>query len=119
MPGTVLVVEDAPEVREALVTLLQTEGYDVVCCENGQDAADLLASTPELPGLILLDLMMPVMDGFAFLRWQAEHPRGRDIPVIVLSAIPRAAAGLTSEPLYVQKPPEVQKLLTMVAACCT
>ena len=80
----VLVVEDDPDCREMLVALLQAYDYLVVTAENGAHA--LGVARGEHPCLILLDLMMPVMDGEEFRNRQLKDPEIRDIPVVILSA---------------------------------
>ncbi len=87
---SVLVVEDDEGVRAALVDLLTNEGYDAVEAETGAAALERLRSGP-LPALILLDLMMPDMDGIEFRKRQLEDPRLSRIPVIVISARPDVA----------------------------
>ncbi|MDO9442891.1 MAG: response regulator [Beijerinckiaceae bacterium] len=82
--GAALIVDDDPEARERLDSLLQKEGWSTAQAENGKVALDHLAR--ETPQLILLDLMMPEMDGFTFLRELRTHQRWRDIPVVVLTA---------------------------------
>src|ERR1043166_6147962 len=79
----ILVVEDDPDVREALVLLLEREGYAVTSVNNGQEALEQLRATPS--ALILLDLMLPVMDGFEFRVHQLQDPALARVPVIVLS----------------------------------
>ena len=81
---TVLVVDDDPELRVLLETCLRVEGYDVLTAQNGSDALSLARQAP--PCLILLDLMMPVMDGIEFRRAQQRAPELRDVPVVCLSA---------------------------------
>lgn len=80
----VLVVEDDPTNREMLVRILEKEGYKADQAENGSRALERIAV--HRPGVILLDLMMPVMDGFEFLRILRENPEVRDIPVIIVTA---------------------------------
>jgi CheY-like chemotaxis protein len=82
--GPVLVVDDDPDVRERMTTLLTREGWRVTSAENGR--AGLEAVGARKPGLVLLDLMMPEMDGFGFLRELRARPDWRDIPVVVLTA---------------------------------
>jgi len=82
--GPILVVEDEPDVRSHICTYLEREGFPVREAENGLHALDRVAS--ERPALILLDLMMPEMDGFTFLRTLRERPDWRDVPVVVLTA---------------------------------
>ena len=78
-----LVVDDEPQVRATVTEALELEGYEVAQATNGMEALALLASGA--PEVIVLDLWMPVMDGWAFRRAQlATHPH---IPVIVLSAL--------------------------------
>jgi CheY-like chemotaxis protein len=84
-PRRVLVVEDDGLIRESLIEALEDHGYQVTAAANGRDALDLLAAPP-LPDLILLDLMMPVMDGRAFREEQRRDPALAAIPVVVLSA---------------------------------
>src|SRR4030095_777152 len=71
--------------REALVHLLQVEGYTVGTAEDGNEALTRLRGASP-PALVLLDLMMPVMDGFEFRVQQLQDPRIADIPVIVFSS---------------------------------
>ncbi len=80
----VLVVEDDPASREMLVRVLRKEGYLVTEAENGSVALERIAE--KRPELILLDLMMPVMDGFEFLSIIAAEPQLAGIPVIVITA---------------------------------
>ena len=80
----VLVVEDDPDSREMLVRVLRKEGYVVTEAENGSVALERIAE--QRPELILLDLMMPVMDGFEFLSILAAQPQLASIPVIVVTA---------------------------------
>ncbi len=81
----VLVIEDEPAIRDTLVEILESEGYAVSSAEHG--AAGLAAARAHHPHLILLDLMMPVMDGWTFLAVQLEDASIADIPVVILSAV--------------------------------
>jgi CheY-like chemotaxis protein len=78
-----MVVDDDPDILEALSEILEVEGFDIRRARNGQEALDRLGPNP--PQLILLDLMMPVMDGWEFAQRLHEREDGR-IPIIVLSA---------------------------------
>jgi len=80
----VLVVDDDRDIREPLVELLESEHYQVGSACDGQQA--LMKVLVQWPDIILLDLMMPGMSGWQFLKVMAEHPRLASIPVIVLSA---------------------------------
>jgi CheY-like chemotaxis protein len=111
-----LVVDDDPDILEALSEILESEGFGIQQARNGLEALELVAKLQ--PNLILLDLMMPVMDGWEF----AERMRGRSdwaqIPVIVLSA--DRNIGTKARELgalgYLAKPFELNELLTMVQA---
>ena len=82
--GAVLVVDDDPDARHRLRTVLERNGWEVREAANGEEA--LTAVDEAVPLVILLDLTMPVMDGFSFLQALRERPHGGEIPVIVLSA---------------------------------
>src|SRR5262245_345750 len=82
---SVLIVEDNLDIRDALAAVLSTEGYEVDEAGNGQEALAQLQSGP-LPDIILLDLMMPVMDGWSFRKRQLQDARLAPIPVVVMSA---------------------------------
>ena len=79
----VLVVDDDPDIRATVEQILRIEGYAVVAARNGQEALAAIESVR--PAVIILDLMMPVMDGVEFGRRLREHPAA-STPVIVLSA---------------------------------
>jgi CheY-like chemotaxis protein len=88
----VLVVEDDADILRAVVQVLQDEGYAVRAAENGRAALTALREPgAPRPCVILLDLMMPVMDGWAFRAEQLRDPALSDIPVIVLTADGAAA----------------------------
>jgi len=83
-PGQVLVVEDDPDTQEILRRLLEKEGCQVIAAENGRVALERLAESR--PMLILLDLMMPEMDGFQFIDRVRRHKNWRTIPIVVVTA---------------------------------
>jgi CheY-like chemotaxis protein len=80
---TVLIVEDDRDLREAYVTILQSEGFSVKSAENGADALDLISKEGD-PGIIFLDLRMPVMDGIEFLK-KYDAPQHENTEIIVFS----------------------------------
>lgn len=85
----IMVVDDDRDIRDALVEALSFEGYDVYCAENGKVALDQLKGlrSEELPGCIILDLMMPVMSGPQFLEeFDHENEEISGIPIVVASA---------------------------------
>ena len=88
-----LIVDDDDEIRESLETILGQEGYSVRSAPNGRVALEILARI-DRPHAILLDLMMPVMDGYAFAEAIDADPRHRGVPIIVLTAsTARSVAG--------------------------
>jgi CheY-like chemotaxis protein len=89
-PATVLVVEDDVETREVVQRLLEKAGIQVMVAENGRLALERLAEGQ--PGLILLDLMMPEMDGFQFIDHVRQHEAWRAIPIVVVTAKDLTAA---------------------------
>lgn len=81
-----LIVDDDADIRETISLALEDEGYDVVSAVNGADALRHLRESKQAPHLILLDLMMPVMDGVEFRTKQREDTHLSGIPVIVITA---------------------------------
>ncbi len=82
---SILVVEDDRDIQHALCSVLREEGYDVSSASDGREAISQLHAG-ERPGVILLDLMMPVMGGADFRKVQLGDPQLKDIPVVVLTA---------------------------------
>jgi PAS domain S-box-containing protein len=82
--GAVLLVDDDADARERLRTMLAREGWTVTEAENGREAVARVEAS--MPALVLLDLMMPVMDGFEFLQVLRTMPAGQGVPVVVLTA---------------------------------
>ena len=107
---SVLVVDDERDIREAVSEVLVDEGYEVVGAGDGAEA--LTKSRAHHPDVILLDLMMPGMNGWEFRAAQQGDPDLSDIPVIVLSALGRVSGLDAAE--FLQKPFELDALLTAV-----
>lgn len=80
----IFVVDDEPDVIELLRTILEAEGFEVEATTDGRSALPRIVDRP--PDLLLLDLMMPDMDGFELLKLVRQDPRGRDVRVLILSA---------------------------------
>jgi CheY-like chemotaxis protein len=116
-PRTILLVEDDPSIQGAISLLLEREGFIVTCAGNGAEALQLLGSG-ELPALILLDMMMPVMNGLEFRAAQLRDRRLAAIPVVVLSATPGAeeTADLAPPSAVIPKPFDIDQLLAVVEA---
>lgn len=112
----ILLVEDDPALRDAIQLVLGVEGYRVVTARNGQDALEFLRQAQPAPCLVLLDLMLPGMDGRKFREEQARDPRLARIPVVILSGVDRVQAEATTLGAagYIQKPVEAETLLTLV-----
>jgi CheY-like chemotaxis protein len=116
---SILIVEDDLDLREALSEVLRDEGYTVAMAADGQEALDHLRRQSH-PSLILLDLTMPVMNGWQFRAAQRQDPDLSGIPVVVLSAGDRLAEqmvplGITD---YVRKPIELSHLLRLIERYC-
>jgi CheY-like chemotaxis protein len=113
---TIMVVDDDADVREAVANLLERNGYVVLPASNGQEALDELHGRAERPSLILLDLMMPVMDGRAFYEEQQADPELRDIPVVAFTSFPGALEGMNGIQSLerLDKPMEAEQLLDSV-----
>jgi two-component system alkaline phosphatase synthesis response regulator PhoP len=92
MIDKILVVDDDPDVREALKIILEQSGYQVITAQNGIEG--LTSLKVDQPGLMILDLLMPKMDGFAVLK-ELEGPRWsgfKNIPIIILTAVREEAS---------------------------
>jgi len=111
----ILVVEDDTDAREALLAILQMEGYRAVPAVNGKEALDYLARAPA-PALIILDLWMPVMDGWQFRSEQIKNPRLVEIPVIVLTSLTERAEVDANE--IITKPVDIDHFLNTVSRYC-
>jgi len=94
----VLVIDDDDAIREGIVDLLEEEGFAAVGASNGLDALNFLAESEQVPSLILLDLMMPVLDGWTFCKVRQGVEMLMQIPVVAISAAPMTGA---HEPLRV------------------
>jgi CheY-like chemotaxis protein len=81
----VLVIDDDVEIRQALIDILEDEDYAVSAVANGKEALEILGRGP-VPDVILLDVMMPVMDGWHFLSARLNHPVLVEVPIIIISA---------------------------------
>jgi len=114
---TVFIIEDDVDTREMLAKFLELEGYQVEIASNGLQALDRLSDGAEA-SVILLDLMMPVMDGWEFRRHQEKDARLRKIPTIVVSAAGRERMAQISADAYLSKPVDMDELLTRVSQFC-
>ena len=114
----VLIVEDDADLREMMAQLLQLEGFDAHTVANGREALDYLKDDGAPPRLILLDMMMPVMDGWEFRREQQRSPKLAEVPVIVLSALDQTRVGDIGAVAFLKKPLDFDRLLDLVRRYC-
>ncbi len=113
---TVMIVDDNQDIRALIRQALQFEGYDVVQAENGDVARRRLVAG-EKPHVVLLDMMMPVMDGKQFLEWKNQQPDWANIPVIVISAL-AGDTTLTGIRGYLRKPIDIDDMMDMIQKNC-
>jgi CheY-like chemotaxis protein len=117
--GTVLLVEDDPDTLASVVESLEDSGYPTATAANGAEALAILRRLlrrSELPALILLDLVMPVMSGLQFIEQFEKDPNLAGVPIVVVSAT--ADQTSTSRPLL-SKPISLTTLLNVVEQYCT
>lgn len=115
--SNILVIDDDDGIREALKAALEYEGYAVSTAENGQIALDLLQNGQN-PCFIVLDLMMPVMDGWTFAAKLAEDPKLSHIPFVVVSAFEDKAQNLQAKGIF-KKPVNLKVLFDSIKKWCT
>lgn len=117
----IMVVEDDDNIRSTLKEVFELEGYPVTVAENGRVAIDHLRASAhaDLPSLILLDLMMPVLDGRGFLRERTllESPASQ-VPVVVVSAAKEQLPAEVSVASFMKKPLELSQLLAVAEQYC-
>ena len=113
----VLIVEDDADLRDMMAQLLSLEGFNAATVSNGREALEYLHDG-DRPDVILLDLMMPVMDGWEFRRRQQADPTVAGVPVIVLSALDQSRAADVRADAFLKKPLDFDRLLTLVRNYC-
>ena len=113
-PKDVLVVEDEPYLCDLIADVLEAEGHTTRKASNGLDALELLSDRP--PQLVLLDLMMPVMDGWEFMTELRANPAWRDIPVVIITAVYDVAKTetITGAAAVITKPFDIDQLSEVV-----
>ena len=107
----VLLVDDDQELREVMADSLQERGYAVIAVANGLDALKYLQISAA-PAIIILDLMMPIMDGYEFLAHQARDPALLNIPVLILTGTP--PPGTLATKAVLTKPVHPKELFKMI-----
>ncbi|MFH1783686.1 MAG: response regulator [bacterium] len=116
MGKKILVVDDEPHIVKLIVTRLQANGYEVFTGTNGEEALEV--ARKERPDLILMDVLMPVMDGYTFVKTAKGDNDIKDIPVIILSAKDRMSELFKAEGIkdFLVKPCRAEELLKVVDA---
>ncbi|MCK4924195.1 MAG: response regulator [Spirochaetes bacterium] len=118
---TILVVEDNVDTSRIIDMILESEGYRVICAKNGEHAKEIMGA--ETPDCIVLDIMMPEMDGFTFCSWVRSQKTFRDIPVILLTSFSKhiyeskhshKEALYTEADEYLEKPVKPERLLAIL-----
>ncbi|MBN2149322.1 MAG: response regulator [Anaerolineales bacterium] len=120
--GPILVVEDIPNVLELLEVTLRFKGYPVVTARNGQEALEVVAK--EQPAVVITDILMPKLDGYALAQKLRVNPKTRNIPIIFLSATyvtpeDRAFALSLGAVRFLEKPVDTEEFLLTVAEILT
>lgn len=115
-PGRLLLVDDDADIRAVLQDFLEEEGYSVSTACNGREALTLLRQDG-VPCVILLDLMMPIMDGWQFLEFKNSDDQLSPIPVVVISAY-RDSTPHEGVAATLAKPLDVDRLLAVVQQHC-
>jgi len=120
VPHQIFVVDDDEDIREGLMDFLEDNGYEPVGAADGREALRLLGTAAQRPCVIILDLMMPVMDGRSFREAQLRDPALSDIPVIVISAYKDGedTARQINATTYLPKPLDLDALLGLVKTHC-
>jgi DNA-binding response OmpR family regulator len=116
MAHRILIVEDDAALREMMAELLEVEGFDADVACNGQEALEKAHENP--PRVIVLDMMMPVMDGWTFRAHQRFDAVIADIPVVILSAAPVERLANVRAAAVLQKPFDYEGLISAIRANC-
>jgi CheY-like chemotaxis protein len=117
---SIFLVEDSSDIRDLITFFYKMEGYRIDSASDGREALEKLRNLSELPGVILLDLMMPGMDGHQFRIEQEKDPKLTSIPVLVMTADSNAAekAAKIGAKGYLRKPVAIDALLAVAKKFC-
>lgn len=116
--NTILLIEDDDSIREITQELLESEGYGVATAANGQAALEKLKAMETLPCLILLDLMMPVMDGWQFMEKKRVDARLNSIPVVAFSALEERKISAARTDDVIRKPINPDVMIKVIKKYC-
>src|SRR3954468_20764708 len=117
MRRSVLVVDDDADCREAIADVLYDAGYTVLMAREGRAALELLQANEQPPDLMLLDLMMPVLDGHALLAELSKSERLAQIPTVLCTAGDRPSTPWPNVRGFLKKPVHLEELLQAVVRC--
>jgi len=118
----ILIVEDNSDIRETIEDVLKMEGYIAYAVSNGREALQAMKHI-DGPSLILLDMMMPLMNGWEFMEAQKQNAKFANLPVIVISALSAETALRDGDSLvkaqgFIRKPLDLETLLNVVKVYC-
>lgn len=117
MAKRVLIIDDSIDILSSMRLFLEVNGFDVSTAENGKIALEQLHTDQILPDVIILDTMMPIMDGFEFRKEQLKNKKFAQIPTLVTTALPtNAIAEIDHEqfPHILKKPIDVEEILAFL-----
>ena len=116
----VLIVDDNGDILQVLKLVLESEGYGVSTAKSGEEAIAAMADGPGSPCVVVLDLMMPGMDGLEFLERKLQIQAARNVPVIVISAnsAPPVVHSHPNVRLVLRKPFPFLRLINSIEECC-
>ena len=117
-PRPILIVDDDEDIRDAVRTILEDEGYSTLEASEGREALSMLERPGMRPSMLLLDLMMPTMDGWQLRARLRENPALASIPIVIMTAhaaFLRAVANATPDTPVLPKPIDIERLLELVA----
>ena len=113
----ILIVEDDADISEILKFAIEMEGYTVCTAANGKEGLEVLSKI-EAPCLILLDLMMPIMDGWAFAEALEKDPTLNSIPFVVVTAFAESAINIKKARAIIKKPVDLELLSSTIKKIC-
>lgn len=110
--GNILIIDDDDAIRKSIASVLELEGYSTSSASDGKQALEMIRAG-QIPDIILLDMMMPVMNGWAFLDFLRANANTAQIPVVVVSAFAESAKSVRPH-AFVPKPVQLKALLNTI-----
>jgi CheY-like chemotaxis protein len=114
----ILVVDDERGIREMISAAFQVFDYPVTAAANGMEALEMLKAMPNLPALILVDLMMPEMGGKEFAEKLKSREEWADIPIVLMTAFPNQTGVIERAKMVLEKPVDLDVLLAVAERFC-